>query len=609
MALNQLKCFISSRVQHLPKETFTGGGTPLDLGSALLTPQMSARDVKADLVQGQELKLQGKAGWIKKAVGRLLPSYKERYIHVEKTEVAVYENEDLKNCLERLDLENYDMCLELKSPFKKKHRLVLIHSPKSGGKVPDMKFQTQSAEEKEAWIKALADGINRAKNKVFDEVKVDESCSLDHVTRSRPKGNRGRRPPTRIHMKEVADLSFDGILRLDLDLENAVISTGNQLSAEAEEDGSRGEGAGEPSETQEPEPVVKKKVVMPPMPPNKGTKPILIPPRDPAADQDSEQVHEPSPPAPVAEVPVKGEGAAEMSPEAVKKPPPTPPAKPTSRPRSDDVDASHPPTPPPTSKKPSHTEAVDMEEEGETPAALSAEEDGLSDISSQILTPGEHPSTVTGEGELLSPPDSDDLFPEVPAHLEVPSVLVTTCEPSLSPLLCHLPGEKKKSEEKSVDSGQHSDSDSEFSLDGDTLAASTSALRGSSAGLDALDISEDLSRSLAEPHLTSNVSSLALAPSAKTRSASSGDLLSNFTTQAEARTSRGADKDQVMELETELFAEMEKTSELLRVSQFVGKGDVAPEDILAKAMEKLRKADHVLREVKKLTLVKNRNSW
>lgn len=33
-----------------------------------------------------------------------------------------------------------------------------------------MKFQAQTAEEKEAWIKAFTDGINRAKNKVFDEV-------------------------------------------------------------------------------------------------------------------------------------------------------------------------------------------------------------------------------------------------------------------------------------------------------------------------------------------------------------------------------------------------------------------------------------------------------
>uniref|UniRef100_A0A667XBT2 PH domain-containing protein n=1 Tax=Myripristis murdjan TaxID=586833 RepID=A0A667XBT2_9TELE len=97
-----------------------------------------------------------------------------RYIHVEKTEIVVYENEgtisDLQNCLERLDLENYDKCHELKTPFKRKNRLVLIRAPKAGNKVHDVKFQAQTPEEKDAWIKALSDGINRAKNKVFDEV-------------------------------------------------------------------------------------------------------------------------------------------------------------------------------------------------------------------------------------------------------------------------------------------------------------------------------------------------------------------------------------------------------------------------------------------------------
>lgn len=36
--------------------------------------------------------------------------------------------------------------------------------------IHDVKFQTQTVEEKEAWIKALSDCISRAKNKVFDEV-------------------------------------------------------------------------------------------------------------------------------------------------------------------------------------------------------------------------------------------------------------------------------------------------------------------------------------------------------------------------------------------------------------------------------------------------------
>lgn len=40
-----------------------------------------------------------------------------------------------------------------------------------------MKFQAQTAEEKEAWIKALNEGISRAKNKVFDEVNACESES------------------------------------------------------------------------------------------------------------------------------------------------------------------------------------------------------------------------------------------------------------------------------------------------------------------------------------------------------------------------------------------------------------------------------------------------
>lgn len=36
--------------------------------------------------------------------------------------------------------------------------------------VQDVKFQAQTPDEKEAWIKALNEGINKAKNKIFDEV-------------------------------------------------------------------------------------------------------------------------------------------------------------------------------------------------------------------------------------------------------------------------------------------------------------------------------------------------------------------------------------------------------------------------------------------------------
>ncbi|XP_028294552.1 pleckstrin homology domain-containing family O member 2 [Gouania willdenowi] len=188
-------------------------------------------EAKEDPCTHNNPQFQGKAGWLKKAPCRLLATYKERYVRVERTEMVVYENQDLQTCIEKVDLENYDQCQELKSRFQKKHRLILIRSPKAGNKVCDIKFQTPSAEEKEAWIRALRDGINQAKNKVLDEVKVDKSSNLEHVTRSRPRGNANRRPPTKIHMKEVAVVSSEGLLRLDLDLEDAYMPNGSHQTS------------------------------------------------------------------------------------------------------------------------------------------------------------------------------------------------------------------------------------------------------------------------------------------------------------------------------------------------------------------------------------------
>lgn len=223
---------------------------------------------------------------------------------------------------------------------------------------------------------------------------------------------------------------------------------------------------------------------------------------------------------------------------------------------------------------------------------------------------------------------------------EVPSVIVSLNDPvtdSLcpSPLLCHMPEEKKKkAEEKSVDSGQHSDDDSEGSGSEDTLAASTAALRGSHTGLDLLDASEDniqISVSLRptktapKPQVRSKVfpcrrsePTPPLKPSTKARSASIGDLLSDSSACIQVRQptrvvagSDVAPSDDVMKLEAKVALEMEKTNKLLsRMSQSGGEG--VPEDLLAKAMEKLKQADHVLREVKKLKPAKdsnNRKSW
>ncbi|XP_074693538.1 pleckstrin homology domain-containing family O member 2 [Strix aluco] len=157
-----------------------------------------------------------KYGWIKKSSGGLLGLWKDRYIQLRKTQLVVFEDEDEQKCIETVELESYDKCQELRALLKKKNRFILIHSP--GKKVHDIKFQAPTLEEKESWIKALNEGINRGKNKVFDEVKVDESLSLDHVTRDRVKMTHGRRPPTRSHLKEAAKSTSDGILRLDLDV-------------------------------------------------------------------------------------------------------------------------------------------------------------------------------------------------------------------------------------------------------------------------------------------------------------------------------------------------------------------------------------------------------
>ncbi|NXR72927.1 PKHO2 protein, partial [Pycnonotus jocosus] len=192
-----------------------------------------------------------KYGWIKKSSGGLLGLWKDRYIQLRKTQLVVYEDEDEQKCIETVELESYDKCQELRALLKRKNRFILIRSP--GKKVHDIKFQAPTLEEKESWIKALNEGINRGKNKVFDEVKVDESLSLDHVTRDRVKVSHGRRPPTRSHLKEAAKCTSDGILRLDLDIVDNGPPTFDSTVSESDN---------EPPQRETPKP---------PMPPTKST--------------------------------------------------------------------------------------------------------------------------------------------------------------------------------------------------------------------------------------------------------------------------------------------------------------------------------------------------
>ncbi|XP_025055385.1 pleckstrin homology domain-containing family O member 2 isoform X2 [Alligator sinensis] len=130
-------------------------------------------------------------------------------------------------------------------------------------------------------MKALNEGINRGKNKVFDEVKVDESLSLEHVTRGRAKLGQGRRPPTRSHLKEVAKCTSDGILRLDLDeVDNGPPDSTSPISNSANN-------------------MPPKETPKPPMPP---AKPSVVPEKENADDNVADpEVKKPlSPPLPPA---------------------------------------------------------------------------------------------------------------------------------------------------------------------------------------------------------------------------------------------------------------------------------------------------------------------
>ncbi|MBN3308939.1 PKHO2 protein, partial [Amia calva] len=395
--------------------------------------------VKEETAQPKAAKLPGKAGWVKKSSGKILGTYKDRYIHLDKTVILVYENEELQNVIEKVELENYDKCHELRSPFKK-NRLVLIRAPKS--KVHDVKFQAQSPEEREAWIKALSDGINRAKNKVFDEIKVDESCSLEHVTRTRPKGNQGRRPPTRVHMKEVANVSSDGNLRLDLD---AVDNTPNGNHPVFTDIDDTKEAVKPPmppckpsgtlQETSNGEPSPEKKVLKPPMPPSKVNKPTVQAEEaesneTPAADGTAELVAPPTPPT-------KPNNTSEDTANKPTPPAPSPPSK-----------ELKPPMPPSKDKKPSATakeeyievspEAKEKDEkspEGEEQPKASMPSEKSDETVDKHIAPPSPPS------KDLKPPDIKPVSPatepeesaEAPATQEVPSPTEPQEQPSPIP--------------------------------------------------------------------------------------------------------------------------------------------------------------------------------
>uniref|UniRef100_A0A286XBJ7 Pleckstrin homology domain containing O1 n=2 Tax=Cavia porcellus TaxID=10141 RepID=A0A286XBJ7_CAVPO len=128
---------------------------------------------------------------------------------------------DEKNIQEVFDLSDYEKCEELrksKSRSKKNHsKFTVACSKQPGNTAPNLIFLAVSPEEKESWINALNSAITRAKNRILDEVTVEEDSYLAHPTRDRAKIQHSRRPPTRGHLMAVASTSTsDGMLTLDL---------------------------------------------------------------------------------------------------------------------------------------------------------------------------------------------------------------------------------------------------------------------------------------------------------------------------------------------------------------------------------------------------------
>ncbi|XP_068109330.1 pleckstrin homology domain-containing family O member 1 [Hyperolius riggenbachi] len=181
-----------------------------------------------------------KVGWIRKFCGKGIfrEIWKNRYVVIRGDQLYMSEKEvkDEKHGQEIFDLSDYEKCEELRksrSRSKKNHsRFSLIRSKQPGNTAPNLIFLAVSPEEKESWINALNSAIVRAKNRILDEVTVEEESYLAHPTRDRAKIQHSRRPPTRGHLMAVASTSTsDGMLTLDL-IQEEDASPEEQVSCE-----------------------------------------------------------------------------------------------------------------------------------------------------------------------------------------------------------------------------------------------------------------------------------------------------------------------------------------------------------------------------------------
>ncbi|XP_010872005.1 pleckstrin homology domain-containing family O member 1-A [Esox lucius] len=165
-----------------------------------------------------------KVGWIRKFCGKGIfrEIWKNRFVMLRGDHLYISEKEvkDERKVQEVFDLADYERSEELrkaKSRSKKNHsRFTLLRCKQPGNTVPNLVFLAVSPEEKESWVNALNTAIIKAKNRVFDEVTIEEDSVLVHPTRDRAKIPHARRLPTRGHLMAVASTSSDGMLTLDL---------------------------------------------------------------------------------------------------------------------------------------------------------------------------------------------------------------------------------------------------------------------------------------------------------------------------------------------------------------------------------------------------------
>ncbi|CAN9503575.1 unnamed protein product [Ophioblennius macclurei] len=165
-----------------------------------------------------------KVGWIRRFCGRGIfrELWRSRFVMLRGDRLYISEKEvkDERKAQEVFDLADYERSEELrkaKSRSKKNHsRFTLIRCRKPGNTVPNLVFLAVSPEEKESWVNALNVAIIKAKNRVLDEVTIEEDSILIHPTRDRAKIPHSRRLPTRGHLLAVASTSSRGTLMLDL---------------------------------------------------------------------------------------------------------------------------------------------------------------------------------------------------------------------------------------------------------------------------------------------------------------------------------------------------------------------------------------------------------